>query len=117
MLVNATCAGAPFTFIALATCCAFSSLSSAANDTTNPVGAAAGEEVPGTGATLVVSAAVGGKFTAPAFCGEGYVPASAALLEPRQGFDPRVLQVPAFCGVDDAASESVGRLSLGKVTG
>ncbi len=27
----------------------------------------------------------------PAFCGEGYVPASAALLEPRADFDPRHL--------------------------
>ena len=31
----------------------------------------------------------------PAFCGERYVPASAALLEPRHDFDPRVLQARA----------------------
>jgi acyl-CoA dehydrogenase len=31
----------------------------------------------------------------PAFCGERYVPASAALLEPRPDFDPRLLQTRA----------------------
>jgi alkylation response protein AidB-like acyl-CoA dehydrogenase len=31
----------------------------------------------------------------PAFCGERFVPGSAALLEPRQGFDPRVLEARA----------------------
>src|SRR5258708_33922576 len=34
----------------------------------------------------------------PAFCGEGYVPASAALLEPRADFDPRLLQARARRG-------------------
>jgi alkylation response protein AidB-like acyl-CoA dehydrogenase len=31
----------------------------------------------------------------PAFCGDHFMPGSAALLEPRQGFDPRVLQARA----------------------